>query len=35
MEPKVLVLRIQPNEGIALQIGLKTPGSSLRLQITP
>src|SRR5262249_1672897 len=32
MEPNVLVLRIQPNEGIALQIGLKPPGSSLRLR---
>jgi glucose-6-phosphate 1-dehydrogenase len=32
MEPNVLVLRIQPNEGIALRIGLKPPGSSLRLQ---
>jgi glucose-6-phosphate 1-dehydrogenase len=32
MEPNVLILRIQPNEGIALQIGLKPPGSSLRLQ---
>jgi glucose-6-phosphate 1-dehydrogenase len=32
MEPNVLVLRIQPNEGIALRVGLKPPGSSLRLQ---
>jgi glucose-6-phosphate 1-dehydrogenase len=32
MEPNVLVLRIQPNEGINLRIGLKPPGSSLRLQ---
>jgi glucose-6-phosphate 1-dehydrogenase len=32
MEPNVLALRIQPNEGISLKIGLKPPGSSLRLQ---
>ncbi|HNP71381.1 MAG TPA: glucose-6-phosphate dehydrogenase [Kouleothrix sp.] len=31
-EPNVLILRIQPNEGIAMRIGLKPPGSSLRLQ---
>ena len=32
MEPNVLALRIQPNEGIALRIGLKPPGSAIRLQ---
>jgi len=32
MEPNVLMLRIQPNEGIAMRIGLKPPGSSIRLQ---
>jgi glucose-6-phosphate 1-dehydrogenase len=32
IEPNVLVLRIQPNEGIAMRIGLKPPGSALRLQ---
>jgi glucose-6-phosphate 1-dehydrogenase len=32
MEPNVLILRIQPNEGIALRIGLKPPGSTIRLQ---
>ena len=32
MEPNVLALRIQPNEGINLCIGLKPPGSSLQLQ---
>ena len=32
MEPNVLILRIQPNEGISLRIGLKPPGSAMRLQ---
>ena len=32
MDPNVLLLRIQPNESIALRIGLKPPGSSLRLR---
>ena len=32
MEPNVLALRIQPNEGIALRIGLKPPGSAILLQ---
>jgi len=32
MEPNVLALRIQPNEGIALRIGLKPPGSAIQLR---
>jgi glucose-6-phosphate 1-dehydrogenase len=32
MEPNLLVLRIQPNEGIAMRIGLKPPGSQIQLR---
>lgn len=32
VEPNVLVIRIQPDEGIKLRIGLKPPGSALRLK---
>jgi|HigsolmetaAR202D_1030399.scaffolds.fasta_scaffold00030_37 glucose-6-phosphate 1-dehydrogenase len=31
-EPNVLIIRIQPDEGITLRIGLKPPGSALRLK---
>jgi glucose-6-phosphate 1-dehydrogenase len=33
LEPNMLVLRIQPDEGIALRFGAKTPGG--RMRITP
>jgi glucose-6-phosphate 1-dehydrogenase len=32
LEPNVLSLRIQPNEGIALRIGVKVPGYAARIQ---
>jgi glucose-6-phosphate 1-dehydrogenase len=32
LEPNVLSLRIQPNEGIALRIGVKVPGYASRIQ---
>jgi glucose-6-phosphate 1-dehydrogenase len=32
LEPNVLSLRIQPNEGIALRIGVKVPGHAARIQ---
>jgi glucose-6-phosphate 1-dehydrogenase len=32
MEPNVLVIRVQPNEGIALRIGLKPPGAAIALR---
>lgn len=32
MDPNMLILRIQPNESIALRIGLKPPGASLSLR---
>ena len=32
VKPNVLVIRIQPNEGIFLQIGVKEPGPSLNLK---
>jgi len=32
LEPNVLSLRIQPNEGIALRIGVKVPGYEARIQ---
>ena len=31
-EPNVLVLRIQPDEGIALRIGAKEPGPTMRVE---
>ncbi|KAA0253194.1 MAG: glucose-6-phosphate dehydrogenase [Acidobacteria bacterium] len=31
-EPNVLVLRIQPDEGIALRFGAKLPGASMRIE---
>ncbi len=32
LEPNVLVLRIQPNEGIALRAGAKIPGPTIRIR---
>ncbi|MFW6163640.1 MAG: glucose-6-phosphate dehydrogenase, partial [Planctomycetota bacterium] len=32
MEPNVLALRIQPNEGISLQFQVKVPGAGVRIQ---
>jgi len=32
MRPNVLALRIQPNEGIALQFQVKTPGTGVRIE---
>ncbi len=32
MEPNVLVLRIQPNEGIALRAGAKVPGPTIQIR---
>jgi len=32
MQPNMLVLRIQPNEGISLQFQVKTPGSPMNIQ---
>ncbi len=32
LRPNVLVLRIQPNEGITLEFGAKTPGEAFRVQ---
>src|SRR6266542_2631370 len=32
LEPNVLVIRIQPNEGITLRFGVKLPGPSMRIR---
>src|SRR5204863_851243 len=32
LEPNVLVLRIQPNEGIALRAGAKVPGPTIQVR---
>jgi glucose-6-phosphate 1-dehydrogenase len=32
MEPNVLVIRIQPNEGITLRFGVKLPGQAMRIR---
>jgi glucose-6-phosphate 1-dehydrogenase len=32
LEPNVLVIRIQPNEGITLRFGVKLPGQSMRIR---
>ena len=32
LQPNVLVIRIQPNEGISLRFGAKLPGQAMRIR---